>query len=686
MEQVHLTSAQSIAFDKIKSFLSNNDADIFILKGYAGTGKTTLIKFIVQYLKSCEKFYEIFAPTGRAAKILRDKIGTGSTIHKGIYSGKLKCIETDNPDVSKKSFKFYFPIRQEIKSSIVTIVDESSMISDVETHNEFFTFGSGKLLSDLLSYKKNCEIRKIIFIGDPAQLPPVTDNHSKALDELYFQELGYKTDSFELTEVIRQNIESKILIESVKIRDLLLKSKKERTSFVLSSDDNEIITLKESEIAHKYIETFPTPEIGNGVIISYSNRQCASSNRAVRELIFPNCSDIQINDILLVTSNCYETFGVDLFNGDMVKVVAVGAIDTHQNIPVTIDKEKKHITLTFRNITIIVQTDKGYETFDCKILEDFLKSDEKDLSAWEIRALYIDFRMRIGNNFKEGSEEFSKELKKDPYFNALKVKFGYAITCHKSQGGEWDTVFVDYSGRSGVSDDALRWCYTATTRAKKQLYAANAPHITIMSKLTFAEITKISKAPKDFWQNNNAITTPYHKQDAPLGAKLKCLGVIEKLKETSIKISNVQSFNYLDKYDFITDDGEKFHIDAYYDGSGIFKLLPELNDGSNKDLIIKIFNTACFVPGINYQPSSEMTEELWQRISSAAIETGVKIVNVIEELDRYFINYHFITDARFATIQFFIQSGRLSTAMPRSELGNGDPKFVQLINCLSNVI
>ena len=219
MEQP-LTSSQQTAFDKIKDFMGS-DSDIFVLKGYAGTGKTHLIKYITNYLNGAKRSYELLAPTGRAAKVLRDRVGRGMTIHKCIYSRDLITINDDESDGSIKSYKFYFPIVETPQDFQIMIIDESSMISNKESHNEFLAFGSGVLLDDLLQFVKVCGIEKVIFVGDPAQLPPVGDEHSCALDVEHLTSRGLKVESFELTEVVRQEDDNAILGEATKMRELL---------------------------------------------------------------------------------------------------------------------------------------------------------------------------------------------------------------------------------------------------------------------------------------------------------------------------------------------------------------------------------------------------------------------------------------------------------------------------------
>lgn len=680
-----LLPAQQSAFDRIKAFLTD-DKDVFILKGYAGTGKTTLIKYIANYLRD-RKLYEILAPTGRAAKVLRTKTNSGATIHSHIYSGDLICKEIFNDDKSKKNFKYVFPIKAESTTLRTIIVDESSMVSDTEIEGEFFKFGTGRLLSDMLTYKKNCGIKKMIFIGDPAQLPPVGDSRSHALDENYFIERGYKTDCYELTEVVRQQSESKILEEATKIRNLLNQTPKNRQNFIIESDGKEIVALAPSEIVRQYTNDFPIPELDNSIMICFSNQRAYELNQAARMVYFPDHNTVQPGDILLVNTNNRQ---LGLLNGDMVKVLEVGETEVHKNIPVSIEKEKRHIDLVFRNIKIIFPSNDIQLETDCKIIENLLYSEGRDLSQWELRALYIDFCIRNSkdeNSPKEGTREFKDKLKCDSYFNALRVKFGYAVTCHKSQGGEWDSVFVDYSGRCGLFDDALRWCYTATTRAKNKLFVVNAPHITSMSKLTFSDFAKIGKAPKDFWVQDETVSTPFHAPECHISLKLKYMGITKALEGTSFKISSVKSCSYLEKYEFSSDTGEVIGIDAYYDGSGFFKVLPIDSGNENRNLICKIFNESTEQPPeIKYVPSDDLMNSLWQAMTTAAHEICVKIVNVVEEKDKYFVNYYLVTDARFAVVQFYFRGNAFSTAIPKSELGDGDEKMKMLIKTLQNVV
>ena len=682
MEQP-LTSSQQTAFDKIKDFLGS-DNDIFVLKGYAGTGKTYLIKYITRYLDGNKMPYEVLAPTGRAAKVLRDRVGKGRTIHSCIFNFDIICTNEDEDEVdgSANSYQLFFPIVEQKQDYQIMIIDESSMISNVKTQNEYLTFGSGVLLNDLLQFAKVCGINKLIFVGDPAQLPPVMDPHSYALDPDYLSSLGHNVESVELTDVVRQEDNNAILAQATKLRDLLAQPRKSRHNLSLDADGKDIIELQAGALPETFTDEFPVPEVGNGITVCFSNNRCFQVNQAIRSIIFPGEETVQVGDIVIINNNNYKSYGIQIFNGDIAKVTRVGEIELHPNVPVTIKGEKRHVDLAFRDIDLFFS--KEDITITCKVFDDLLHSGESDLSVWQMRAVYIDFILRY-QHLKRGTPEFKEALMNDPYFNAVKVKFGYAVTCHKSQGGEWDTVFVDYSGRCGLSDDHLRWCYTATTRAKNRLFTINAPHITSFDRLTFTPISKFGKAPKNFWQEDDTLATTYHPSTDLIGVRLKHLGIEEALKETDFKLHNVVTCNWQDKFDFVSSTGEQVHIEVYYDGAGFFKLVPITGDGSSIDMLAQLINTSIAEPrNFNYEPSDELMRELFQRVTTAAIDAEVKIVNVVEMLHQYFVEYHLITDARFAIIKFYVNEKGLSAAVPMSELGADDEKLKKFIQGMVN--
>ncbi len=674
-----MTQSQQRAFDKIKAFLGNdNDSDIFVLKGYAGTGKTHLIKHIVNYLEEEKDPFEVLAPTGRASKVLRERVGYGRTIHSCIYSRELVCLNSEDSDNSRQSFKLVFPILKSPEDFHIIIVDESSMVSNVKSENEFFTFGSGILLADLLQFCKVCGIDKLIFVGDPAQLPPVMDPHSCALDVEYLSSLGHRVETDELTEVVRQKADSLILKQATKLRDTLKLPRDQRRYLMMETDGDQVIELPATDLPERYTDVYPVPEVGDGITVCYSNRRCYEVNQAVRSILHGEEMPVQVGDIVINSSNNYKTYDIPLYNGDMAKVTAVGEVEWHRGIPVTIKKEKRHIDLAFRDLDLFMPDWNA--TVRCKVFDDLLHSPEPRLSVWQIRAAYIDFIMR-NPKLKSGTPEFKDALLQDRYFNALEVKFGYAVTCHKSQGGEWDTVFVDYSGRIGLSDDHLRWCYTATTRAKNRLYAIHMPHITSFDHLSFTAISRLAKAPKDFWQDDDTLATTYHPATDLMGVRLKHLGIEEALKATDFKLVNVEICSWQDKFDFESSTSERVHIEVYYDGAGFFKLLPLKGDGSSRDMLCQLINTSMAEPRhFHYEPGNELMQELFQRVVTAAADTDVKIVNVTEVPQQHYVRYYLVTDARFAVITFYnTDRDGFTTAMPMSELGPADEKLKKLI-------
>ncbi|MDH6342061.1 energy-coupling factor transporter ATP-binding protein EcfA2 [Parabacteroides sp. PFB2-12] len=690
-----LTTDQQEALSRIKSFLNDSKQQVFILKGAAGSGKTTLIREIIQFLQAEKKLFKLFAPTGRAAKILRDKTGFGTTIHRGIYDfDRLESKQVENPDVSLKTFHYYYPLIPRSDSKIV-IVDEASMISDVVTKNELFTFGSGQLLTDLIefAYLSNNE-SKLIFIGDDAQLPPVTDTSSRALDENYFLEKNIAVESALLQTVFRQQDQSEILQQANAIREILKKPSAERNKFIITPG-GQITEILPEQIATDYVSHFPIPEVGNGVVITYSNAMASTYNRAVREKIFPQNEEVVPGDIVLINNNNYSSYDIELYNGDMAKVVDVSTQTETRKVPVydKISKERIIITLVFRDIKIRLP---HYDNeISCKIIDSLIDSPVRDLDTNEMKALYIDFCIRFNEEqkqtvengrlpFKEGSDEFKKKIKRDPYINALKVKYGYAITCHKAQGGEWDMVYVDYAGRAALFDDALRWCYTATTRARNKLIGANLPHIDGLQSLSFTPILTASTVSDAYYQDSTFYSTPYHAENTPIAKRLKYCEILEKLEGTPFKIHTIESFEYNERYTF-SYESKHIQIDLYHKKSGIFNDVVVLaNDTDDVKRLKELLNEPChlYIP-LSYQPSTDLFRSLYQKIDSACADLSVQITNVIEYPSNYYVMYFFRTSGKFSYIQFYYKNQKgFTIANPKSDIGEKDIKLQKLIELL----
>lgn len=691
-QDLTLTEDQRNALEKIEKFLSS-DAQIFILKGYAGSGKTTLLKGLVRYLQEEEKQCQVMAPTGRAAKILRRKVGQGATIHKIIYA--LEDIHTEhleNEETGEHSYLYHFPIKQEgDNKQRILIVDEASMVSNVKNEQEFFQFGTDILLSDLLTYSRVRETHnKIIFVGDPAQLPPVGSPISQALNTDFFEKLGLKYMQAEMTQVVRQG-NNLILKNATTIRKVIEQPIK--SELVLDYDDD-FVKINIEDVTTQYTELFPMPELGQGIVIAHSNEQCLHYNQSIRSKIFPNTPDVIAGDILLINQNNY-TKGVELFNGDMVKVLEVSnELVIRKNIPVFEKGVKKPTTLTFRGVKLLPE---GSDTIvECYIIDSLLNSIDRDLSVIEKKALFVDFvirfREKYGDKYKEGSREFKEALKDDPYFNALRVKYGYAITCHKSQGGEWDTTFVDYSGRTGLNNDALRWSYTATTRAVKRCYAANAPYTTCFSSFQISEIGAVSKMPNETFSLRNIPLSPFHKEGQHRAKSLKYWEVVANLENTPYRVEQVESKgDYQERYTI--SNGEQVDVfDAFHSGAGVFKDFTPLYHGATpwQSQVLTLLNRPNdeMLFEIDYTPSTPLFEKLYGLMQSACEDTEVVITNVEEKPANYIVLYCLRTDeGKGAYIQFYFNSKQqLTRAMPKSMKGADDQKLQLLIQKLKEYV
>jgi hypothetical protein len=502
-----------------------------------------------------------------------------------------------------------------------------------------------------------------------------------------------------MKEVVRQK-DNLILRNATLLRNTLETPNRDELKFEF--DKNTFVEIEGDEIIKKYTDLFPTPELGNGIVISFSNAQCFHYNTAIREKIFPGQKNTVPCDLLLINNNNYHTYGVELFNGDIVKVISVSPISQSQSAPVWCSeagrKVRKIIKLDFREVVI---RHSGYpQDITCLIIDSLLHSIDRDLSINEMKALYINFVMRFKeeqkkrkeNNlevYKVGSFEFKAQLKGDKFFNALRVKFGYAITCHKAQGGEWDKIFVDYSGRVSLKDDPLRWCYTATTRGKNTLYAINPPHFGKLSKFKFAPIGLLGKIPADSLRFDQVNVSPFHTPNQHRCKSAKYWEIVEKLEGTPYVIQSGESKgDFLERYNIRNGD-VNIIIQASHKVSGHFiekfRVVNTVNE-TVKEGIESIFNSP-FIPTFNldYKPGSAMLADLFSKMQEQCSDLEISITNIVEKPKDYFVNYYLITDSPCAYIQFYFDvNNKLTTAMPKTFQCANDSKLQLLIQNLLN--
>ena len=706
-DNIELYPQQQEALDAIRSFLDSEE-QVFILKGYAGTGKTTMIKALLPLLHNMGKYTTLMAPTGRAAKVLMTKTGReASTIHRTIYyvnkltsvrhdeNGELikmvDYIYKDKEETRKHDVvEFWFGINQERYAdynpqNAVYIVDEASMVSSRKTSNELFHFGSDVLLDDLLEYAELLKGGKIIFIGDPAQLPPVGDNRSAALSEEYFRGKGIGVTSFELTDVVRQAADSVILENAMMLRDLL--QTQPRNTLTFKRCDNEVEDVLATTMVAKYIEMYPEPAFGDTAIICYSNKMAKGYNDAIRTYYYPGEKSVQAGDILQVVKNYYRVDDASqsrdaLYNGDFVRVLDVSSEVETQSAPVWTKPGNKRevISLAFRDVT--VQTENG-EIYKLKIIDSLLNSTNPCLTPNEHTALYINFRMR-NPNLPKDKEAQAKMLLEDPYYNALNVKFGYAITGHKSQGGDWDTVFVDYNGRTGLDNDSLRWMYTATTRAKERLYGVNMPNIQPFDKLQFRPITKLNKPAANAQIVGNVGNVDMLTPNATASQKAKCLSVISALGQIGCKVDRVEQLQYKDRYYIrVADVIERY--DCTYNGAGYYTAYNALDVSENNNAILGALQSEeCYTYQFDYQPSHKVLVDLHAKMRSICDELGVSITNIVEDIKQYNVVYFLKTTGKYSYIKFYFDKNMFVTyGHPYSDIEAEDVLLNEIIAKLS---
>ncbi|WP_075290533.1 ATP-dependent DNA helicase [Histophilus somni] len=587
--QFKLTDGQKTLEDQLDQFLADPKQHIFLLKGYAGTGKIFITLGLTDYLDLIERSYYLSAPTGKAARVISEKTRKGaSTIHSAIYNLDKLVEYQDEKD--PKTYKFYTALKVNTDiSDCVYIIDESSMVSDVYTDGEFMRFGSGCLLKDLMEYiniDQNDHNKKIIFIGDNAQLPPIGMNNSPALDSKYLA-TKYRLNSleYELTEVVRQKSGSGIIQNAVKIRECINKKEFNRLNMDLNYHDIHQIEAKDT--IQTYLESCGHKINDESMIIACLNADVQTYNEAIRQYFFPDKYEICRGDKVMSLRN-RKIGGVRIANGDFDLVRWVSDETETKTVPLKKklengEVETKVIELNFRDVEIGFRNTDGKAVFvKTKIIENTLYSKDPQLSSDEHKALYIDFSMRIRNErgieYRKNKEEFKNAILSDPYFNALPLKFGYAITCHKAQGSEWNNVIVQCNN-THQNQHALgysRWLYTAITRSSKQLYLIDPPKFNAWDKLKKTTPTSISpillqpqleKTEERPKMKNDQTTAPL--KPAFNAAELSAISqLIYQTVSTTINnadIINIESKQYHDIYTVLQDQ-HKIRFKVAYNG------------------------------------------------------------------------------------------------------------------------
>lgn len=448
-----LTLKQDIFLQKIAEFVTNDQQDqLFVLKGYAGTGKTTLLSTVVNELKAINKFSVMLAPTGRAAKVISNYSQRSAyTIHKHIYY----------PKPSKTGGGMQFTMRNNRHRNTIFIVDEASMIADMNASDSNM-YPNGSLLDDLIFYVYSGTNCKLILIGDGAQLPPINMDVSPALDTDKLS-IQYQMDvqHIELDEVMRQEEGSGILYNATELRSLLDTSFYDTFQFQVNPFPD-IVRLEDGyDIQDAIYSAYSNSGPEETAFIVRSNKRANAYNQQIRARILDKDSEVSSGDLLMVVKNNYywlrdSNEGDFIANGDIIEVLEI-----YRSVEL--------YSFRFAKVKVRMLDYPDMKPFDTIILLDTLTSESPALTYEEMNRLYQEVLL----DYEDEITKYKKvqKVKENEYFNALQVKFSYAMTCHKSQGGQWETVFIEQPYLAdGITVDYVRWLYTAMTRAKDKLY------------------------------------------------------------------------------------------------------------------------------------------------------------------------------------------------------------------------
>ncbi|MBE0673221.1 MAG: AAA family ATPase [Bacteroidales bacterium] len=445
------TVDQEKAIVALSEYVAENSNDsLFLLTGYAGTGKTSIISALVKSLEQLRLKSVLLAPTGRAAKVLASYSGRQAfTIHKKIYRQK-----------SSRDGVGTFSLDRNLHKETFFIIDEASMINNRTADSSIF--GSGRVLDDLFEYVYSGSGCKLILVGDTAQLPPVGSDVSPALDQRTLESYGFGVTAFELKEVVRQAASSGILMNATGIRRII--GTYDAAQPQIDTDNfNDIIRIGGDGLIDELQAAYEATSKEETIVVVNSNKMANKYNQGIRNRIFFREDEVGPGDLLMVVKNNYfwlsgEEQSGFIANGDIAEVVSIGNYEERYG---------------FRFAEVSLFFPDYQEEIDAKIVLDTLHYDTPAMPEDKSRELYFSV-LEDYPGLKSKKKQY-EAVREDPYFNALQVKFAYAVTCHKAQGGQWRRVFIDQGmfNSQEPTTEYLRWLYTALTRATEKLYLVN---------------------------------------------------------------------------------------------------------------------------------------------------------------------------------------------------------------------
>jgi len=445
------TEQQSVLLEKLGEFLMSVEPEkVFLLCGYAGTGKTSVISALVRAMNALQQKTMLLAPTGRAAKVIAGYSGFPAfTIHKRIYR-------------QKALGDFRFQLADNLFTNTLFIVDEASMISNTGMDGEF---GSGRLLDDLVEFVYSGDGCSLLLLGDTAQLPPVMQPHSPALEADKLAGYGLKVYSHTLTHVVRQALESGILYNATRLRESIAENDTSAFPVFNVADFTDIKHVDGAELVDEIQRAYNGVGVEDTIVVTRSNKRANIYNNGIRGRVMQKEDELTNGDLLMVTKNNYfwnkPYKEIDFIaNGDILEIMRVR-------------KHREMYGFRFADLTLR-SLDYNWE-IDARIWLDVLQAE----SPAQVNELFQKLFQYVAEDYPEltNKRDILRAVYANEYFNALQVKFAYAVTCHKAQGGQWKKVFIDCGQISDeqLNSDFYRWMYTALTRASESVFLVNFP-------------------------------------------------------------------------------------------------------------------------------------------------------------------------------------------------------------------
>lgn len=459
------TQEQAHALEVFAEFLTDRDPHaVMILRGSAGTGKTTLSGAIVRTLKEIRQKVMLLAPTGRAAKVFSLNSGSPAyTIHRRIYREK-----------SFSGVEGQFNLNDNLYTDTLFMVDEASMIANMGLGG--MSFGSGCLLDDLVHFVYQGRNDRLLLIGDKAQLPPVGEEESPALHAAMLEGYGLKVYECDLNEVLRQSEESGILYNATMIRQMITHDDITQLPKIRFAGYSDIKPMPGAELIEALADSYHHVGLDDTIVVTRSNKRANIFNQGIRNMVLDREEELSQGDILMIVKNNYYWMEEERKSNNKLQSNEIPAFLANGDRAKVLKVRRRIDLYGFRFATLLLQfPDYGNYELEATVLLDTLTSEAPALTHEQQEQLFH----QIEEDYQDIPLKVDrmKAIRQDQFFNALQVKFAYAVTCHKAQGGQWAHVYVDqgYMTDDMLNPDYIHWLYTAFTRATEMLYLVNWP-------------------------------------------------------------------------------------------------------------------------------------------------------------------------------------------------------------------